>query len=1322
MKNLLLLILSLACFTASAARLTVTSNADTGVGTLRAQVAAAASGDTIDFNLPIGQRTITLTSASIQLPRSIHFAGPTAYEVIINQNIFQQFPAWSTRLFWTASGISMSMRNLTLEGGELNGSYSSPSKREGGGLAFRGDYLTMSNCTIRKNFCDYGISSGIGGGIGVYAEGFVAIFDSCVFDSNWAETTSQTTRYEGGAALFSSADSTVITNCTFVNNIFDRDPSASQPGFHVTAGGAVRLKGGGVYIDNCDFNHNSVDNNNSGAARGRGSAIFIDSTTGTTEIANCRFLGNRATGNHSGGTNGYGEATVYVASGFGDDVRIHHCEFDSSTSYSESNTFLTTGIVALASPGKDIYIYDNVFTNHYDTLINFTGNDGFGQAVFVYPYNSLMEGFYVYNNHFENCGGGVQTIGDFAESHIFNNSFVNNRGTDVASGGDSIRVYNNTFFDTIHTELPVFQYYNGDYFFLINNTIYDNQFWGMGRGTVHLKNNIAMQPPNLVTNDTLWKDSTATSLVTTCIDLGGNIFSDNSASLDFPAPSNQHNTNPLLDQFDFHGGTTRSFSLQAGSPAIDAGVADTLSTDQRGFYRDLNIDAGAHEDGATSLFVNPLSSFLPTCTGDSLYLGSSAGGTGPFTYQWLLNGSAIGGAGSSTYSLSSTSLADNGDYVLRVNNGVDTVYTDTVNVNAGSAAAPTISITVFPSDTICAGDAVTASSTNTNGGGSPAYDWQVNGITVATGLSSTLISGLVFGDTISCVMTSSLGCATPSTVTSNAIPMTVNPVVTPSISINTSGGTTICTGASTTINSSIANGGTTPAYQWYINGIVSGNSAGLTTSALTNGDSVYCDLTSNAVCPSSATVRSNVLIYTVQSNVTPNISINSVPFDTICEGDTALLTASIGGGGSAPQIDWFLNGSYAASGNTYGTPVLSNGDQVDAWMVSNSSCRTTDTGFSNTETYQIKNVGRGGALEFGPDTVACLGYDLQAPFDGTSFQWSDGSTAWFQRFISSSGTYALTMVDSFNCTYADTITITVVDDQTVEGTLSDSSNNALSGVEVLMYFYDWTDSSMHRLDSTLTDPSGFFSFSTDSTLVYLLAKDANAPAGLISTYYGNAAVIQNAWGVGMNQCDVYDATFAMLSTNTTPGSGQIGGNVVSGNGKAQNGAPVEDLRIVLIDSASGRVMGVASTDANGDFSFSNLPLGTYTVWVDQQFVDNTIAPNVELASGNEVRIDLEFELFVDRLELKVASGIAELGSAFGWSVFPNPADGRFKLKAPDTESFKLVVTDISGRMVMESESSGSTVIDLSALAAGSYTLLVTTKDGRHLSETLQVVR
>ena len=55
--------------------LTVTSLADSGAGSLRADIAAAHSGDTIDFAPSLDGKTITLTKGELLINKNLTIAG-----------------------------------------------------------------------------------------------------------------------------------------------------------------------------------------------------------------------------------------------------------------------------------------------------------------------------------------------------------------------------------------------------------------------------------------------------------------------------------------------------------------------------------------------------------------------------------------------------------------------------------------------------------------------------------------------------------------------------------------------------------------------------------------------------------------------------------------------------------------------------------------------------------------------------------------------------------------------------------------------------------------------------------------------------------------------------------------------------------------------------------------------------------------------------------------------------------------------------------------------------------------------------------------------
>jgi hypothetical protein len=98
---------------------------------------------------------------------------------------------------------------------------------------------------------------------------------------------------------------------------------------------------------------------------------------------------------------------------------------------------------------------------------------------------------------------------------------------------------------------------------------------------------------------------------------------------------------------------------------------------------------------------------------------------------------------------------------------------------------PAIVITALDSS-VCAGESVSFSSNTTLAGTAPSYQWKVNGANAGNGsaFSSTTLTD---GSVISCELTSSQQCASPSKVNSGSINVTINSLPTPIV--NQSGAT-----------------------------------------------------------------------------------------------------------------------------------------------------------------------------------------------------------------------------------------------------------------------------------------------------------------------------------------------------------------------------------------------------------------------------------------------------------------------------------------------------------------------------------------------------
>jgi hypothetical protein len=180
----------------------------------------------------------------------------------------------------------------------------------------------------------------------------------------------------------------------------------------------------------------------------------------------------------------------------------------------------------------------------------------------------------------------------------------------------------------------------------------------------------------------------------------------------------------------------------------------------------------------------------------------------------------------------------------------------------------------------------------------------------------------------------------------------VNPLVTPMVSIATSGtGTdTSCNGTTVVCNTVLLNAGAAPTFVWKVNGVVVGT--GVSYAFIpASGDVVSVKLTSNAACLATDSALSSCTL-TVLPVAAPSVTLSASPNDTVCEHGTATLTAVSGFGGSLPSYTWLRNGTVAGTGTTL-TFVPADGDLVSCRMISNYQCRLTDTANSPAVTMTV---------------------------------------------------------------------------------------------------------------------------------------------------------------------------------------------------------------------------------------------------------------------------------------------------------------------------------------------------------------------------------
>ncbi|WP_129582984.1 Ig-like domain-containing protein [Flavobacterium cyanobacteriorum] len=357
------------------------------------------------------------------------------------------------------------------------------------------------------------------------------------------------------------------------------------------------------------------------------------------------------------------------------------------------------------------------------------------------------------------------------------------------------------------------------------------------------------------------------------------------------------------------------------------------------------------------------------CSGTSVTVTATATniGGGTVTYNFKVNGSTVQSSASNTFT--STTLTNNSIITcdITITGGqcltATTVSSNSLTIAVQSLNTPVVTIATAAS-TICQGSSTqfTATATNT-GGGFVSYNFKVGGVSVQNGPSNTYTStAFSNGNTVTCDITVTGGtCLAATTAVSNTVTLTVTPRVTPTVSI-AANQTSVCIGNTVTVTATATNTGNgTITYNFKRNGasVQSGTSNTYTTSTITNGNIITCEITiSGGSCLTGSFATSNTLTFSV---INPTVVLTSSS-SVVCSGENILFNASaanITGVGSV-RYRYFVNDVLVQNlpTSTYNTSSLVPGDIVYVVMVvSGGQCLSSVSKTSNSIVISSGSVG-----------------------------------------------------------------------------------------------------------------------------------------------------------------------------------------------------------------------------------------------------------------------------------------------------------------------------------------------------------------------------
>jgi hypothetical protein len=360
-----------------------------GICSLRQAIAAAASGDTINF-APGVSGTITLTGGVLNITQSVTIAGPGAGVLTIDGN-------HNTTVFDIAP--SLSNQNVTISGLTItNGSATT----NGGGILTNADValLTLTGDTITGNQVTRDSAPAGAGGAGVYVDGGGLIVSGSTITGNAVTLTGSASGSSGGAGLYDNGGDIQISGSVVSNNTVSQAASAGSSG-----GAGVYSNGGDVAITSStiDGNTDTVNSSNGGSDGGGG----IYSNGGQFSLGNSAVDGNTfkllaTTDGFSGGGGVYSN---------GGDVTLAFASIGANTlSVNDSSTSGFDGGGGVYSNGGQIGVADSSISQNSAQITAGGSGDG-GGAIFDNGNNAIYFTSTLSGNSITITGSGTQSGG-----------------------------------------------------------------------------------------------------------------------------------------------------------------------------------------------------------------------------------------------------------------------------------------------------------------------------------------------------------------------------------------------------------------------------------------------------------------------------------------------------------------------------------------------------------------------------------------------------------------------------------------------------------------------------------------------------------------------------------------------------------------------------------------------------------------------------------------------------------------------------------------------------------------------------------------------
>src|SRR3989339_639497 len=241
---------------------------------------------------------------------------------------------------------------------------------------------------------------------------------------------------------------------------------------------------------------------------------------------------------------------------------------------------------------------------------------------------------------------------------------------------------------------------------------------------------------------------------------------------------------------------------------------------------------------------------------------------------------------------------------------------------------------------------------------------------------------------------------------------------------------------------------------------------------------------------------------------------------------------------------------------------------------------------------------------------------------------------------------------------------------------------------ISMILHDSYDHLFNFYETTLINNGGYFRFSGMPFLSFLIYADPNPMQYTyhLPTYYGNKIKWQNASQIWLNSDSAI--TINLLNDSAllqNPGSGSLTGTIEPYNGQKNIAINADKVKVILEENAGGTTKAHAHPDANGDYSISGIPDGSYKVYIEIPGLEmeSQYIVNINNDTLNYYNLDYYYDTLIVFVDPHYSINTITSEPGINVNVLPNPfhSDVAFVLSGKEYNSHSLLVYDALGRLV-----------------------------------------